>query len=335
MTDNQRIGQLFLLGLAADRLGPGEVQVIQADNIGSVWFTERTTAGRPGVASIAATVQGLAGPATTGGVRFLVAANQEGGLTQALHGPGFLEIPSALAQGSDSPPALQVSSNTWAAELSAAGVNLNFAPVADVVPSGYESQNQPIGVLRRGYGPDPGAVGAHVAAFVRGMHQGGVSATLKHFPGLGRVAGNTDFAAAADEVTTAPDASFQQGIAAGADMVMVALARYDRIDSQHLAVFSPIVVTGLLRNASGFRGVVVSDDLGATAAVSDIPFGDRATRFFDAGGDLVVSKTTDATAAMVAAVRTRSAVDPAFRARLAQSTRRVLEAKQARGLLNC
>ena len=99
MTEAQRVGQLFLLGLTNDQLGPAERQAIQADHIGSVWFVDRTQAGVAGIRTVSDAVQQQAGPATAG-VRFFVAANQEGGITQALHGPGFSEMPSALTQGS-------------------------------------------------------------------------------------------------------------------------------------------------------------------------------------------------------------------------------------------
>jgi beta-N-acetylhexosaminidase len=153
------------------------------------------------------------------------------------------------------------------------------------------------------------------------------------------VAGNTDFAAeVVDTVTTADDpylASFRAAIDAGVPFVMVALATYPRIDSAHLAAFSPAIIGGLLRGELGFRGVVMSDDLGATAAVAAIPPGQRALEYLLAGGDLIVSKTTDATVTMVAAVQASAATDPRVAARVDEAALRVLEAKDAAGLLPC
>ena len=91
------------------------------------------------------------------------------------------------------PDRLRADAQTWGKQLIAAGVNLNFAPVMDVVPASAESKNQPIGVLKREYGNDPATVGAHGVAFLRGMAKAGVTTSAKHFPGLGRVLGNTDF----------------------------------------------------------------------------------------------------------------------------------------------
>ena len=241
MTPDQRIGQLFELGLAGDRLGPTEINMIRTDHIGSVWFVDRSSSGIAGIHTVAAAVQAQVSGASTANVRFFIAANQEGGLIQAMQGPGFSQVPTAVVQGTWAPAVLQSRSAGWAQELRAAGINLNFAPVMDVVPPGTDAQNQPIGALQREYGHDPATAGSHGVAFLRGMRQSGVAVTLKHFPGLGRVAGNTDFTTATDTATTASDPylqSFSQGLAANADFVMVALAKYTRIDPNHLAAFS-------------------------------------------------------------------------------------------------
>jgi beta-N-acetylhexosaminidase len=116
---------------------------------------------------------------------------------------------------------------------------------------------------------------------------------------------------------------------------MVAIATFTRIDPAHLAAFSPIVMGQMLRDSLGFRGVIVSDDLGATAAVASIPAGNRALSFLSAGGDLVTSKTANATHLMVQAVRSKVASDPIFKARVDDAVRRVLRLKQTWQLLPC
>jgi beta-N-acetylhexosaminidase len=339
MTGGQRVGQLFLMGLENDRLGPAELAAIRDQHVGSVWFTTRTTAGVAGVRLITDTVQAEATEAATARVGFFVAANQEGGLIQALTGPGFAVIPSAVDQGKIAPVTLEQDALTWGREMAAAGVNLDFAPVFDVVPPGGDATNQPIGVLRREYGHNPETAGAHAASFVRGMTAAGVATTAKHFPGLGRVAGNTDDTAnVVDDTTTATDPyldSFRTGIAADVPFVMVALATYTRIDPDHLAAFSPRVIDGMLRDDLGFTGVVMSDDLGATAAVATIPAGQRAIDFLAAGGDFVVSKTAAATVAMVDSVAAQAAADPAFASRVDDAALRILAAKETAGLLDC
>lgn len=334
----QRIGQLLSLGLENNRLGSAELGAIRNQHVGSVWFTATTSVGVAGIRAVADAVQAQATAAATDRVGFFIAANQEGGLIQALRGPGFSLIPSAVVQGGWSIRRLTASAALWGQQLQAAGVNLDFAPVADVVPPGTDATNQPIGVLQREYGHDPGTAGSHAAALIAGMTAAGVATTAKHFPGLGRVTDNTDFSAGVvDTVTTATDpylGSFKATIDAGVPFVMVALATYTQIDAAHLAAFSATVIGGLLRGKLGFRGVVASDSLTA-AAVSAMAPGERAIDFLLAGGDLIVARNASVVAGMAAAVAARATSDPGFARLVDSAALLVLEAKQTAGLLPC
>jgi beta-N-acetylhexosaminidase len=208
----------------------------------------------------------------------------------------------------------------------------------DVVPPGTDAENQPIGVLQREFGHDVRTVSDHGVAFLQGMERAGVTTSAKHFPGLGRVAGNTDFTAdVVDDVTTPVDPyleTFRRAIHAGVPFVMVALATYTRIDRNRLAVFSPAVMR-LLRNQMGFEGVIVSDDIGAAVAIADIPAGDRAIRFLLAGGDMIISKFVQPADRMATAVLSRMKSGGAFRARVDDAVMRILRAKDSSGLLPC
>jgi beta-N-acetylhexosaminidase len=225
----------------------------------------------------------------------------------------------------------------WGRQLVKAGVQLNLAPVAHVVPRDNRSRNEPVAQLRRGYGSDPAKVSAHVGAFIKGMHAGGVGTAVKHFPGLGAVRGNTDFAEeVVDSETTATSpllTPFADAIRQGSDAVMVSSAIYRRIDPDRLATFSPLVI-GLLREW-GFDKVVVSDDLGAAAALRAVPGKQRATRFVAAGGDLALSVDPDVAVAMAAGLVSRAEDDPDFAEQLTESAARVLALKQAYGLVEC
>ncbi len=338
MTTAQRVGQLFLVGIAADP-GLEVAQAVAAYHFGSLMFGTTSTASLAEVWQVTRADQSLASSRATAQVRFFIAVNQEGGEVQQLRGPGFSAIPSALAQGELASHALQRQAAAWGRELRSAGVNLDLAPVMDVVPPGTASQNQPIGMLQREFGDYPGTVAAHGVAFIRAMRQAGVATSAKHFPGLGRVRGNTDFTAGVVDTITVPDdpllQSFQAAIDAGVPFVMVALASYPRIDPRHLAAFSPRVMGAMLRQQMRFRGVIVSDDLGAAAAVAGMRPAARAIGFLAAGGDMVTSESLAAAAAMDPAILRRAADDPAFRSRVDSAVMRVLAAKQAYGLLPC
>ncbi|MGD0701120.1 MAG: glycoside hydrolase family 3 N-terminal domain-containing protein [Trebonia sp.] len=337
LTLAQRVGQLFLVAVPASSLaGPATVQALDAYHFGSV-LLPKTAVGTAALASATAAIQALA-PTATGGVRFLVAANQEGGEIQQLSGPGFEVMPSELVQGTWTDSALRAQAQTWGSELRAAGVNLNLAPVMDVVPEATAASNAPIGALDREFGYDPQTNGEHGIAFVQGMASAGVASVVKHFPGLGRVTGNTDFTSdVVDTVTTADDPnldSFRAVIDAGVPYVMVAEATYTKIDPSQLAVFSPVIMQ-LLRSGLGFKGVILSDDLGEAAAVASVPAARRAIDFLNAGGDLITSQDLGPAGQMAAAVLAEASSDGAFRTIVDDAAERVLAAKQAQGLLSC
>jgi beta-N-acetylhexosaminidase len=338
MTLEQQVGEVFMVGGPATGVGTGTISAIRDRHVGSVILTGRSALGVPATAGITGGLQALATPTATAGVRLLVAVDQEGGQVQVLSGPGFSTIPSALLQGQVAPATLRQQAAGWGAQLAAAGVNVDLAPVLDTVPSpAAAATNPPIGVFDREYGFTPATVAAHGTAFAQGMADSGVVATGKHFPGLGRVTGNTDTTAGVtDTVTVRNDAyvqPFAAAVGAGLPMLMISSAIYSRIDPQHPAAFSSTVIDGMVRGDLGFQGVVVSDDLANARQVAALSPGDRAVQFLAAGGDLVLTVDPGQLPAMYDAVLARARTVPGFRARVAQAALRVLRLKQTRGLL--
>ncbi|PZS35868.1 MAG: hypothetical protein DLM61_01255 [Pseudonocardiales bacterium] len=335
MTPRARVGQLLLLGVpatGADRLLP----VIERFAPGGVFLTGRSAAGVEATAATVATVQRL-GAGASGGIGMFVATDQEGGQVQVLSGPGFSRIPSATVQGSWEPDLLQTAATGWGRELRAAGVNVNLAPVADVLSPALGTANAAIGRYDRAFGTDPQVVSDHVMAFTRGMRDAGVVGTVKHFPGLGRVRDNTDFSAGVvDRQTTATDPNlrpFTSASKAGTPWLMVSSAVYTKIDAGRAATFSPAVVTTLLREKIGFQGLIVSDDLGRAEQVATLAPGERAVRFLAAGGDIVVTADPATLGPMIDAVLSAARDDPGFAARVTDAQRRILEAKSPIGLV--
>jgi beta-N-acetylhexosaminidase len=231
------------------------------------------------------------------------------------------------------PSEWQASAQTWAGQLNAAGVNMDLAPVVDLVGSAASAPgNPPIGAFHREFGFDAATITGHADAFRAGMSAANVETVIKHFPGLGFVTANTDTSAGVtDTVTVANGVDvgiYRSEIAAGARCIMVSSAIYARIDGAAPAIFSPTVVTGLLRGQLGFTGVVMSDDLsGATQVASWAP-GDRAVLAIEAGADIVlVSKDPTVAPAMVDAVLAKAEGDPAFADLVDAAARRVIAFK--------
>ncbi|WP_082553374.1 glycoside hydrolase family 3 N-terminal domain-containing protein [Phycicoccus sp. Root101] len=338
MTTAQRVGQLFMVGTPATGVSSAVSSAIANQHVGSVILTGRSTAGVTATRSVTNALQSRATAAATAGVPLAVATDQEGGLVQVLKGTGFSAMPSALDQGRSTATALKASATTWGRQLASAGVNVNLGPVADTVPSAaFAPHNAPIGAFDREYGYTPATVGSHAAAFAAGMRAAGVMPTAKHFPGLGRVTANTDTTAnVKDTTTTRTDpyvAPFRTTAAGGAEFLMTSSAIYTRIDASRPAVFSPTVVTGMVRHDLGFEGVVISDDLGHAQAVGAWTLGQRAVDFILAGGDMVLTIDAAQAPAMVSAVLARTSSDASFRALVDTAALRVLTVKQRMGLL--
>ena len=269
----------------------------------------------------------------------LVSLDQEGGNVQTLKGPDFPLLPAAEKLGSGPAATLRDTTKDSAGRLAAIGVTVNLAPVADTVPASLGERNPPIGYWHRQYGSDPVRVAASIRTIVPASQGAGVLTVVKHFPGLGRVTANTDTSAkAVDTVATDDDpylGPFVAGITAGTGGVMISSARYPKLDPSSIAAFSKPIVTGLLRQRLGYRGLIMSDDLGAAVALGAVPAGERAVRFVAAGGDLVLTIRPADAVPMADALIARAGQDRAFRARLTDAARHVLAAKQRAGLLSC
>ena len=330
---DEQVGQLLMVGtpIADPR---ALTDAVSAYHLGGIFLSGRSTRTATSIRQDVEAVQ-----RASGDLPLLVALDQEGGAVQTLRGPDFPDIPSAVTQGGWSTATLRGRTADNARRLAAIGVNLNLAPVADTVPTSVGTANPPIGAFRRQYGSDPDAVAADVRTVVAASQGSGVLTTLKHFPGLGRVRANTDTSTkAVDSTTTAADPylkPFAAGMQAGSAAVMVSSASYPKLDSKAIAAFSTPIVTGLLRRHFGYSGLVMSDDLGAAAAVAAVRTGERAVLFIGAGGDLVLTVRPQDAAPMTNALLAAAKDSPAFAGRVTDAVRHVVRAKYQAALIRC
>ncbi|OMH34381.1 hypothetical protein BGP79_04565 [Tersicoccus sp. Bi-70] len=331
----QRVGQLFMVANGATAADPAVTALIRDRHVGNVMLSGRSSAGIAATAAVSRTLQAAAG-VSTGGYRLAVSTDQEGGAVQVLTGPGFSAIPRALTQGTWADATLRSSAAGWGRQLLLSGVTVDLAPVADTVPSAaFAPSNAPIGAFAREYGYTPALVSAKSRAFTAGLADAGVAATPKHFPGLGRVIGNTDTTAGVtDTQTTRTDPylqPFRDQVAAGVRWMMVSTAVYSRIDAANPAAFSPTVLTGMLRSDLGFRGIIISDDLCNAKQVAAWTPAQRAQNFINAGGTMVLCASPAMTAQMYDAVLARARVDAAFAAKVNQAALTVTRTKATSG----
>ncbi len=246
---------------------------------------------------------------------------------------GATAFPQIMAVGATGDPHDAFTIGAAAAvEGRAVGIHVNFAPDADV----NNNPANPI-INIRSFGEDPRTVSRLVAEYVRGLHEHGMLATLKHFPGHGDTETDSHIGlpvitagyARLDSLELVP---FRAGIAAGADVVMSAHIAFPALTgSNEPATLSAAVLTGLLRDSLRFPGLVVTDALMMGAIVAKYGAGEATVRAFLAGSDLLLipADADSAVLAMTAAV----ASGRVTRERLAQSVRRVLEIKRRLGLL--
>src|ERR1700761_9569333 len=170
--------------------------------------------------------------------------------------------PEPMAFGATGNPAYEEQFAKIVAEESRAlGIDWNFYPIADV----QINPENPI-INTRSFGEDPAEVSSMVTAYIRGSHEGRMLTALKHFPGHGDT--DTDshlnlarVNAPLQRLNTVELPPFEAGIKAGSDAVMIAHVAFPALepDSTKIATTSKKVVTGLLREQMGFKGVVVSD----------------------------------------------------------------------------
>ena len=332
MSLDERAGQLIMAPMFAGGNPADLSALISTRHVGSVVLIGNWNNGTAAVKTAADALQSYA----PSGNQLIVSTDQEGGQVQHLKGSGFDTMPSAVAQGQMSADTLRSSAKTWGGQLKQAGINVDLAPVLGTVQV-KRSSNAPIGALNRDFGLDSNGNAQHGIAFVEGMRDAGVGATVKHYPGLGAVTGNTDFTTEGilDTITTldgeqigAFNTTIKQAKPA---MVMMSLATYQRIDSSAPAAFSSKIIDGMLRGSVGYDGVVISDSLSA-AAVSGIATKDLGVRLVDAGGDLACIGDTSYVTPILDGIIARAQSDPAFAKKVTVSATRVMTLKYQMGL---
>lgn len=332
MSLDERAGQLIMAPMFAGGNPADLSALISTRHVGSVVLIGNWNNGTAAAKTAADALQSYA----PSGNQLIVSTDQEGGQVQHLKGSGFDTMPSAVAQGQMSADTLRSSAKTWGGQLKQAGINVDLAPVLGTVQV-KRSSNAPIGALNRDFGLDSNGNAQHGIAFVEGMRDAGVGATVKHYPGLGAVTGNTDFTTEGilDTTTTLDDeeiGAFNTTIKqAKPAMVMMSLATYQRIDSSAPAAFSSKIIDGTLRGSVGYDGVVISDSLSA-AAVSGIATKDLGVRLVDAGGDLACIGDTSYVTPILDGIIARAQSDPAFAKKVMASATRVMTLKYQMGL---
>jgi beta-N-acetylhexosaminidase len=281
---DRMLGQMIVSPYAGSTPPPALLERVRAGEVGGVILFSENTAG--GEASTRAQISELQAAASAGGkAPLLIMTDQEGGEVRRL----TWAPPVLAAADMRSPEVAAAEGAATGRALRAVGVNLDLAPVSDVV----HVANSFLGT--RSFGDEPLSVSERACAFASGLASAGVGYTLKHFPGLGRALGDTDnepvtINASAQELR----ADYETYVSCASNpngVVMVSNATYPALTGNSTpAVMSPEIYKTELGQVVGYHGVTISDALGAGALAHEA---DPAERAIDAGLDLALYAGTE------------------------------------------
>src|SRR4030042_330386 len=207
---------------------------------------------------------------------------------------GIRQFPPPMGMAAIGDPKMTYKiNNVIAKQLSNIGVTQMYSPVCDV---NINPKNPEIGV--RPFGDDPEVCAKHAVAFIKGLQDGGIAATAKHFPGRGDSA--TDAHDVLDiiradkkrmhEVELVP---FKAAIEAGVKAIMTGHSVYPAYDDKYPTTISEKLLTGLLRKELRLNGVIVSDAIGMAAILKQWPLPQACAMAIKAGGDTILLKADD------------------------------------------
>jgi beta-N-acetylhexosaminidase len=302
---DEDIGSVVVVSWRGGEISPGVGSLLDDGRVGGVLLFASNFSGPAGLASLTNRLHALTTSACLDHP-ILVMLDEEGGQVTRVQA-GFAP-PSQLVAGSGGADQVRAIERASAAGLHQLGVGLNLAPVADVRTNSGDQI-----ILDRSFGANPAIVAPLVGAAVLGLHDGGVGATLKHFPGLGGAAGDPHVAIPTDYESEAQwqhvqMPAFQAGIAAGADAVMTTAVYVPGLGGGTTPAMFSAPVVGRLRAQLGFGGVIVTDSLsmGGVGARYSLP--EAAVAAIAAGNDLVLLGNGDPGYEAEAIVAVRAAV---------------------------
>jgi beta-N-acetylhexosaminidase len=343
MNLREKAAQVLLLALDGTTLLPDTRELLLESPPGGLLLLSRNVSGVDQLRSLTAAAQEVA---AEGGseVGLFIAVDQEGGSVQRIR-LGVPPVPAAraLGDGLSVAEARRLAAET-AMGLLELGVNMNLAPVADVVsdPDSF--------LYQRTYGGDPTVVADFVGAVTEAFVQNGLVVVVKHFPGHGSAPGDTHGEMVVSNATEADFTMvhlppFSAALSAGAECVMMAHIVVSVYDPRRPASLSARVVQGVLREGLDFSGVVVADDLemagaafasseeGAYPGLENDP-GELAVLALQAGCDLLISTgTLSRQTAMIDAIVEAVRSGRLSQSRLDEAVRHMLDIKLRHGLV--
>lgn len=253
-------GQLFIGALEGKRIRPEEKRWLEKVDVGGVILFRRNIESPQQLFALCQGIRRLRLSAPP-----LIAIDHEGGQVNRLP-EEYLTLPPAEFFGQRCASGARRAlfrrlMGLMAGQLRASGINLNFAPVVDLLPPRGESF-----MKTRAFGRDPRLAGTLAADLIRAYRRLGLLTCAKHFPGHGATARDSHLelprlGRTRAQLLRRELLPYRQAIAAGVPLIMTAHILYRALDRCRPATLSPAILQGLLRKKLGYRGLIVSDDL--------------------------------------------------------------------------
>jgi beta-N-acetylhexosaminidase len=284
------IGELLFTGFKGPELPQSTAAFLKEEAIGGIILFGQNYEGTGQVAELINQAQ----DARAEPLPLWVSVDHEGGRVQRFKKP-FTKIPEAAdIAAKDSPTLAFEIARLIGRELRAVGINLDFAPVADI---NTNPANPVIG--RRSFGSDADTVSRFVTSFVRGLLLEGVQPCLKHFPGHGDTHVDSHYALPAidtdlETMRAREWRPFTKAMRSGCNFTMSAHIVCRKIDPSVPATLSHQVMTELLRGELRYTGVIVSDDMEMKAIADHFGATEAPVRAINAGCDLVIYRSEEA-----------------------------------------
>jgi beta-N-acetylhexosaminidase len=323
-TVREKIGQLFMIGCQGECMTPDERLICAEYQFGGIILFKRNCTEPAQILQLCRELWHASAD-----IPPFIAIDQEGGRVHRLPEP-FTHFPAAGRIGATRNAGLaRRLGRATAEELKLVGINLNFAPVLDVDSN---PANSVIG--DRAFGSDPKQVIDISMAWTQGLREGSIIPCGKHFPGHGDTDKDSHFESpilrkTLEELKKIELPPFAHAGRSGIEALMTAHVLYPALDGEFPATLSEPIVTGLLRHQLGYDGVVFSDDLEMKAISASYGVEEATLRALRAGVDILlycheVEKALQAFEFLCDEVER----DPAVRARVEESHRRITELKQ-------
>ena len=279
----RQVGQLAIVGFPGHTVPEDVKKLIAAFDLGGVIYFARNVAEPAQVRELSREVAALSREWP-----LWISVDQEGGRVARLRRP-FTEWPPMMTLGRSGDPELAVAFATaLAAELRAVGVNFDYTPVLDI----HTNPKNPV-IGDRALGTTADVVAAFGTALIRQLHESGIVACGKHFPGHGDTSVDSHFELPLvehppDRLEAIEYVPFRAGIAAGLAAVMTAHVLVPSIDPDRPGTLSKTIVTDVLKGSLGFDVMVLSDDMGMKAMAATWPLPEASVEALKAGVDVVL-----------------------------------------------